>query len=100
MNIMELKELLTRIDELQAQIQAKGKLDDETLKKINYKFRLDWNYNSNVMEGNSLTRSETRSVMIDNITIEGKPLKDVLEMRGHDNVVTEILQIGKGEMNL
>ena len=98
--IMSLKELLKHIDELQTQIQAHGKLDNEVLKRINYKFRLDWNYNSNVMEGNSLTKMETRSVMINNITLEGKPLKDVLEMRGHDEVITNILKIGKGELNL
>ncbi len=97
---MPLKELIKRIDELQAQIQAHGKLDNETLKKINYKFRLDWNYNSNVMEGNSLTKMETRTVMINNITVEGKPLKDIIEMRGHDEVITNIMKIGKGELNL
>src|SRR5262249_6251627 len=80
--------------------EAHGKLDNEVLKKINYKFRLDWNYNSNVMEGNSLTKLETRSVMINNITVEGKPLKDIIEMRGHDDIITTILKIGKGELNL
>lgn len=97
---MPLKDLLKHIDELQAQINSHGKLNADTLKKINYKFRLDWNYNSNVMEGNSLTKLETRTVMINNITVEGKPLKDVLEMRGHDNIISDILKIGKGEMNL
>ncbi len=98
--MMPLKELLKHIDDLQSQIQAHGKLDNETLKRINYKFRLDWNYNSNVMEGNSLTKRETRTVMINNITVEGKPLKDIIEMRGHDNVISSILKIGKGELNL
>jgi Fic family protein len=97
---MSLKDLIKRIDELQAQIQAHGKLDNETLKRINYKFRLDWNYNSNVMEGNSLTKRETRTIMIGNITIEGKPFKDVLEMRGHNDIISTILKIGKGELNL
>lgn len=97
---MALTELIKRIDELQSQIQAHGKLDNETLKRITYKFRLDWNYNSNVMEGNSLTKLETRTVMINNITVEGKPLKDIIEMRGHDNVISNILKIGKGELNL
>lgn len=97
---MSLKDLIKHIDELQAQIQAHGKLDTETLKRINYKFRLDWNYNSNVMEGNSLTKRETRTIMIGNITIEGKPMKDVLEMRGHNEILENILKIGKGELNL
>ncbi len=52
------------------------------------------------MEGNSLTQSETRSIMINNITIDGKPLSDVIEMSGHDSVITDILKIGKGELRL
>jgi Fic family protein len=97
---MALKETLKQIDELQTKINSFGKLNEDVLKKINYKFRLDWNYHSNAMEGNSLTKEETRSVMINNITVEGKPLKDVLEVKGHDEVITTILKIGKGEVKL
>lgn len=91
---------LQEIDRLQQQIEAAGQLSEDVRKKINYKFRLDWNYHSNSMEGNTLTLDETRSVMINNLTIEGKPLRDVIEMRGHDNVVKEMLAIGKGEARL
>lgn len=97
---MSLIDKLQQIDQLQRQIAAKGMLSDVLLKKINYKFRLDWNYYSNSMEGNSLTRQETRSVMVGNITVDGKPIKDVLEMKGHDDVITKILNMGKGELNL
>jgi Fic family protein len=97
---MALHPLLNRIDELQAAIEAAGKFDPEVLKRINYKFRLEWNYHSNAMEGNSLTKEETRSVMVNNVTVEGKPLKDVLEMKGHDEVITDILKISKGELGL
>jgi Fic family protein len=97
---MALRETLDKINELQAKIDSFGQLDKGTLNRIQYRFRLDWNYHSNAMEGNSLTQSETRSVMINNVTVEGKPLKDVLEIRGHDKVITDILQIGKGELRL
>jgi Fic family protein len=97
---MSLTELLAQIDKNQAFIQSQEKLDKEILKKINYKFRLDWNYYSNRMEGGTLTREETRSVMIGNISVEGKPIKDVMEMNGHDKVVLDILKIGKGEQRL
>jgi Fic family protein len=97
---MAIQNLLLRIDELQSKINSFGKFDEEILKKINYKFRLDWNYYSNAMEGNSLTKAETRSVMVDAILLEGKSFKDVQEMRGHDDVVLEILKIGKGELRL
>jgi|JI10StandDraft_1071094.scaffolds.fasta_scaffold01536_6 Fic family protein len=87
-------------DLLQQKISAHGELSADVKKKINYKFRLDWNYYSNSMEGNTLTMDETRSVMVGNLTVGGKPIKDVLEMKGHDEVIMEILKIGKGEMRL
>lgn len=97
---MSYNDKLRQIDELQQQIAAQGKLPDEVLKKINYKFRLEWNYTSNSMEGNTLTKAETRSVMIGNITVEGKPIKDVLEVKGHDEVISNILKMGKNELNI
>lgn len=97
---MALKEKLDTIKELQKQIDTVDPFPEEIKKQINYKFRLEWNYHSNSMEGNTLTKRETRSVMIDNVTVEGKPARDVIEMRGHDNVVTELLNIGKGKARL
>lgn len=97
---MQLKQILERLTELKAEIGELGKLPKEVLQKINYKFRLDWNYYSNRMEGGTLTREETRSVMVGNITVDGKPIKDVMEMNGHDAVVREILKMGKGEVRI
>ncbi|MCX6352266.1 MAG: Fic family protein [Bacteroidetes bacterium] len=90
----------SKIDLLQQQIDAHGELKAEVKKKINYKFRLDWNYYSNSMEGNTLTMAETRSVMVGNLTVGGKPIKDVLEIKGHDEVISEIMKVGKGEVRL
>jgi len=97
---MSLEKKIKIIDTLKEQIDAHGKFSDELLKRINYRFRLDLNFYSNSIEGNTLTRFETKSVMTGNITIEGKPLKDLLEMKKHDQVVQDILKMGKGELNL
>lgn len=97
---MSYTEKLKEIDALQKQIAAHGKLSDEVRKKIDYKFRLDWNFYSNSMEGNTLTMEETRSVMVGNVTVDGKPLKDVLEIRGHNEVIGEILRMGRGDARL
>lgn len=95
-----LQQKLVQIETLKSEIDLLGEIDDEILKKIQYKFRLDWNYYSNRIEGGTLTREETRSVMVGNITVGGKPIKDVIEMNGHDQVVLDILKIGKGQMRL
>ncbi len=97
---MGFKDLLKTIDENQQKIAAYGKFDDEILKKINYKLRLDWNYYSNRMEGGTLTKAETRSVMVGNIDVKGKPFKDVAEMTGHDKIILEVLKMSKGELRI
>jgi len=97
---MPFLEKLLEIERLQTTIEQHGKIAPDVLRKINYKFRLDWNYYSNMMEGNSLTMQETRSIMVGNITVDGKPIKDVFEMKGHDDVIADILKIGKSELNI
>ncbi len=101
---MTTEDKITKIDALKAQIDTLGKIPIDILKKINYKFRLEWNYHSNKMEGGTLTKDETRNVMIGVIDVQGKPLKDVFEMSGHDNVVLDVLtnvqKMAKGEINI
>lgn len=96
----KLEALLQDIDQRQKLIEDVGELNPDLAKRIQYKFRLDWNYFSNAMEGNSLTRIETKQVMMDNVTIDGKPFKDIAEMRGHDKEVLEIFKIGKGDVRI
>lgn len=97
---MIFKDLLKIIEENQLKIADYGKFDVEILKKINYKLRLDWNYYSNRMEGGTLTKAETRSVMVGNIDVKGKPFKDVAEMTGHDKIILEVLKMSKGELRI
>lgn len=49
------------------------------------------------MEGGTLTREETRNVMVGLSIGGGKPLSDVMEMNGHDKAVLDILKVGRGE---
>ena len=97
---MRYLEIRDSVDLLKNQIEAQTAIPKEVLKKIAYKFRLEWNYYSNSMEGNTLTKDETRSIMVGNITVSGKPIKDVLEVKGHNEVITEILRLGKSEVRL
>jgi Fic family protein len=63
--------------------------------RIWQKFRLDWNFHSNHLEGNSLTYGETKSLLLHNITAQGKPLKDHLEITGHNEALLEIQEAVK-----
>ena len=51
------------------------------------KLRLDWNYHSNAIEGNTLTQGETRIFLLHGLTAKGKPLRDHLDLKGHDEAI-------------
>ena len=97
---MAFQDILLEIDKLKKELDGFYPLPIDRLQKINYKFRLDWNYHSNKMEGGTLTYEETRSVMMEQLEIHGKPLRDVLEMRGHDEIIKNIQKIGRGDLRL
>ena len=67
---------------------------------IMQKFRLDWNYHSNHLEGNSLTFGETKALILFGITAQGKPLKDHFEITGHDEAIKWVSEIVKGDYPL
>ena len=58
-------------------------LPPSAVKKLQEQFKIEMTYNSNGIEGNSLTLKETFLVINEGITIKGKPLKDHLEAKNH-----------------
>ncbi len=86
--------------ELKAQLDALRPLDAEQEKRIWQKFRFDWNYHSNNIEGNSLTFGETKSLLLHNITAQGKPLKDHIEITGHNEAIDALVDLTRGDAPL
>lgn len=93
-------EILQKIDQLKTELEALRPLDAEREGRIMQKFRLDWNYHSNHLEGNSLTYGETKALILFGITAQGKPLKDHLEMTGHNEAIKWIEEVVKEERPL
>ena len=58
-------------------------LSSSAVKKLREKFKIELTYNSNGIEGNSLTLKETFLVINEGITVKGKSLKDHLEAKNH-----------------
>ena len=69
----------------------------ETLKSLREFYRVGLTYTSNALEGNSLTESETKVVIEDGLTIEGKPLRDHYEAVGHAKAYDYIYKITEKE---
>lgn len=93
-------ETLERAEQLKAELDSLRPLDSEAEARIIQKFRLDWNYHSNNIEGNSLTYGETKALILFGITAQGKPLKDHFEITGHNEAINWVLDLVKGETEL
>lgn len=79
--------LFADLDRLRADLDALRPLAPEQEARVLQKFRLEWNYNSNAIEGNSLTLGETRSLLLHGLTAAGKPMRDHLDIKGHNEAV-------------
>ena len=86
---------LEKAENLRAELDNLRPLNAEAEARIMQKFRLDWNYHSNNLEGNSLTYGETKALILFGITAQGKPLKDHFEITGHNEAINWILEIVK-----
>ena len=93
-------DVLTTAEQLKIELDALRPLNAEAEARIMQKFRLDWNYHSNNLEGNSLTYGETKALILFGITAQGKPLKDHFEITGHNEAINWIIEMIKGETDL
>lgn len=93
---MEIKDLINKINSLKNEVDSYRPMNSEQEQKLMQKIRIDWNYHSNHIEGNTLTYGETKALILWGITAQGKPLKDHIEIRGHNMVVDYIMDILNG----
>ena len=78
------------ITQLKEELDCLRPLPSEVLAQVEQKLRLEANYNSNAIEGNTLTYGETRSLILHGLTAHGKPMRDHLDIEGHDDAVKAI----------
>ena len=69
------------------------------LKRLRDEFTIEFTYNSNAIEGNTLTLRET-AMVLEGVTIDQKPLKDHLEAIGHRDAFLYIEEIAKQDVPL
>jgi Fic family protein len=70
---------------------------DENLNQLlQERLRIEWIYNSNAIEGNTLTLGETSFFLRESLTSDGKPLKDFLETKNHAEAIAALETIISG----
>ena len=65
-------------------------LSNTAIKKLHETLEINYTYNTNAIEGNTLTLQETRLVIREGITIKGKSLSEHLEAKNHPQAITYI----------
>lgn len=74
------------VDSLKRKLDSKRPIPKETLKSLRESINLEWTYNSNGIEGNTLTLRETQ-VVLEGITVGGKSIKEHLEAINHEKAI-------------
>jgi Fic family protein len=85
-----LRELL---DEKLAKLKKLRPIAPTLLQKLKERFQIEMTYNSNAIEGNTLTLNETYWVFQEGITVKGKSLREHLEVKDHKKALERLYQL-------
>jgi Fic family protein len=89
----EQTEQLLRINDKLTRLNGLRPLTSGEAARLREEFLIEFTYDSNAIEGNTLTLQETALVIKEGITIDQKPLKDHLEVVGHKDAYEYVLQL-------
>lgn len=86
-----------RLDEKLTKLNKLRPLSATQVQKLREQMEIEMTYNSNAIEGNSLTLRETWLVLNEGMTIKGKPLKDHLEAKDHKEALDFLYELVSGK---
>ncbi len=86
-DIKNIQPTFDRLYEKKAKLQAGRPLPASVLSKIKQDLTVEWTYNSNSIEGNTLSLRETQMVLQDGITVKGKSLREHFEAYNHEKAI-------------
>lgn len=89
--------MFSRIDSIKEQLDQRRPLTVGELQRLQEEFLIEYTYNSNAIEGNTLTLQET-ALVLEGITIDRKPLKDHLEAVGHKDAFLYVQELVKDKV--
>jgi Fic family protein len=82
-DITELQSLYERLEEKKQQLQSQRPLPGIVLQRIREELFIEWTYNSNSIEGNTLPLNETKIILQEGMTVKGKSLREHFETTNH-----------------
>lgn len=92
--------ILKRIASKKQRLQALRPMPQAALKRLKSELSIEWTYNSNAIEGNTLSLQETRMVLEHGITIKGKNLREHFEAKNHEKAIHLVEALAKPNYSL
>jgi Fic family protein len=89
-----------RILEKKRRLEALRPLSPSLVARLRKELAIEYTYDTNAIEGGTLTLRETRLVIEEGLTIGGKPLRDHLEARNHPEAISYIEEIAKANREI
>ncbi|MBQ5345800.1 MAG: Fic family protein [Acidaminococcaceae bacterium] len=86
--------VLAQIERKKAELDGRRPLTEGEIERLNEEFTVEYTYNSNAIEGNTLTLRET-DLVLRGLTIDQKPLKDHMEAVGHKEAFDYVRELVK-----
>ncbi len=91
--------VLIEIARKKERLAAARPLTPGEVDRLREEFMVDFTYNSNAIEGNTLTLQET-AMVLEGMTVDQKPLKDHLEAVGHRDAFLYVQEIAQKALPL
>ena len=89
--------LLAKLDAMKSRLGSLRPLPKEALDKIREALDIEYTYESNRIEGNTLTLQETALVVEEGLTISGKSMREHLEAINHQEAIAFIKELAQSE---
>ena len=89
--------ILQQIDRKKIELDGRRPLTAGEVERLNEEFIVEYTYNSNAIEGNTLTLRET-DLVLRGLTIDKKPLKDHMEAVGHKEAFVFVSELVKNNV--
>jgi len=86
----ELQTSFARLFEKKALLEKARPLPAVALRKMREALAIEWTYNSNSIEGNTLSLRETQMILQEGITIKGKSLREHFEAKNHETALEHL----------
>lgn len=84
---------IKKVYDLKEKLSSLRPLNSGELKRLNEEFAVNNTYNSNAIEGSTLTLRETAMILQEGVTIAEKPIKEHLEAIGHKDAFEYIIEL-------